>query len=170
MTDMRLPIGLLRKIALRTIASRKPDFIVGTESDPYMLRWYLIPRNPFFNIYIHEFKRSDDPRALHDHPWANLSILLEGAYIEHTITDGGINHRKRYEAGYTRGRLATSAHRVELIPGTRALTMFITGPKMRTWGFHCRLGWRPWHEFVHVELDARGTPVSGIGAGCGELD
>jgi hypothetical protein len=48
--------------------SRPPDFVIGGDS-PYMLRWWIIPRNKFFNIYLHRFLRSDDDRALHDHPW-----------------------------------------------------------------------------------------------------
>ena len=66
-------------------AARSPDFIIGGHEDPYLLRWFLIPRNPVFNVYVHLFLRSDEDRALHDHPWAaNCSILLEGQYLEHT--------------------------------------------------------------------------------------
>lgn len=172
-TDMRLPGILHRPLArlvARTMASRKPDFIVGEPDDPYMLRWWFIPRNKLFNIYFHEFIRSDDPRALHDHPWLNLSILVEGAYVEQTIAAGGIHHRQRIEAGETRFRRSTFAHRVELLEGVRTRTIFITGPNIRTWGFHCRLGWRPWQEFVLIKRDEQGTPVSAIGPGCGELD
>lgn len=43
--------------------SRNPDFIIGG-ADPYMLRWWVIPRNKVFNIYLHRFLRSDDDRAL----------------------------------------------------------------------------------------------------------
>lgn len=162
-------VGFLCKWAERIIASRPPDFVVGTSENPYMLRWYAIPRNKLFNIYIHEFKRSDDPRALHDHPWVNMSLLLDGAYNELTIAAGGIHHRKRYEAGYTRFRLPTTAHRVELIEGVRAMTLFITGPVVREWGFHCRLGWRSFKDFVRITYK-EGQKVSSIGEGCGELN
>ena len=37
------------------IALRKPDFVIGGHDDPYMLRWWIIPRNRFFNIYLHKF-------------------------------------------------------------------------------------------------------------------
>lgn len=40
--------------------------------------------------------RSDDDRALHDHPWVNMSILLEGTYTEHTIAQGGVHHATVY--------------------------------------------------------------------------
>src|SRR5690242_14714107 len=74
---------------------RPPDVIIGGRDRPYMLRWFVIPRNRFFNIYLHHFHRSDDDRALHDHPWLNLSIILQGEYVEHTIEAGGVNVRTR---------------------------------------------------------------------------
>ncbi len=42
---------------------RKPDFTVigqGTEEVPYLQRWWVIPRNRWFNIYLHKFQHSDD--------------------------------------------------------------------------------------------------------------
>ena len=62
---------------------KAPDLVVGSPKRPYMHRWWLIPRNPVFNVYLHRFLRSDDDRALHDHPWPSLSILLHGSYREH---------------------------------------------------------------------------------------
>lgn len=138
---------------------RKPDFIVGGADDPYLLRWWVIPRNRFFNIYLHHFLRSDDDRALHDHPWWNLSILLDGEYTEHTIAAGGVNQAAVRKAGQFKFRGAKSAHRIELHNGP-CWTLFITGPVMRTWGFHCPKGWRPWKQFV----DDRDTGK--VGRGC----
>jgi hypothetical protein len=61
----------------------RPDFIIGGTENPYLLRWWVIPRNRWFNIYPHHMLRDDDPRALHDHPWWNVSIVLKGGYMEH---------------------------------------------------------------------------------------
>jgi len=142
---------------------REPDAIIGEKSNPYLLRWWLIPRNPVFNVYLHLFLRSDDDRALHDHPWLHLSILLEGAYTEHTIRAGGINRRIRRTAGDLKLRGPRAAHRIELTDGS-CWTLFITGPRIRTWGFHCTTaGWVPWNIFTHDEGN-----VSTIGRGCGE--
>lgn len=151
---------------------RKPDFIIGNPESPYLLRWWIIPRNRFFNIYLHKFLRSDDDRALHDHPWASCSIILRGGYFEHTFkktyyrAPGGIHFRR-----------ATAAHRIELdidwknhVPGEYPYplkptwTLFITGSKIREWGFHCPQGWRHWREFCGVpEGEAKGGE---IGKGC----
>lgn len=59
---------------LNWVSNRPPDVVIGGFQNPYLLRWYVIPRNPVFNVYVHLFLRSDDDRALHDHPWANLSV------------------------------------------------------------------------------------------------
>jgi len=144
-----------------------PDFIVGGSERPYLLRWWLIPRNPVFNIYLHKFVRDDDDRALHDHPWVSCSILLQGYYREHTIAAGGIHRRELREAGSVKVALPSRAHRVELLldEAGRSIpcwTIFITGPRVRRWGFHCpESGWVPWEEFV--DSADRGQ----IGKGCG---
>lgn len=122
---------------------------IGDGEDIYLNRWYLLPRNPVFNVYLHQFLRSDDDRALHDHPWSNLSILLDGVYIEHTISSGGVNHRRVFRQGEFKLRLSGKyAHRVELIDNQPCWTLFLTGPRYRRWGFHCPNGWRYWKEFV----------------------
>ena len=143
----------------RIEAARKPDFIIGGEDNPYLKRWWLIPRNRFFNIYLHKFLRSDDDRALHDHPWWNVSYLLAGQYIEHMIRAGGVHSAVRYAAGDLRLRGATTAHRIEI--DQPCWSLFITGPVIREWGFHCeKAGWRHWKDFVS-QRDA-----GDIGRGC----
>lgn len=149
--------GRLMKIQ----AGRAPDFIIGSDDDPYMRRWWIIPRNRVFNIYLHHFLHSDDDRALHDHPWWNASFLLSGTYSEHTIAAGGVHQRVRYCAGDVKFRRATAAHRVELTDGP-CWSLFFTGPIIRSWGFHCPHGWRHWRIFT----DAR--DYGKIGIGCGE--
>jgi hypothetical protein len=130
----------------RVAQSRKPNFIIGDEDAPYLRRWWIVPRNHFFNIYLHQFLRSDDDSALHDHMYVNVSYLLEGTYVEHTIAQGGVNHEKRYFAGNLRFRLPWTAHRIEV--DQPCWSLFITGPRVRDWGFHCPKGWRHWKVFV----------------------
>lgn len=142
---------------------RSPDVEIGGSDNPYLRRWWLLPRNRFFNVYLHQFCRSDDDRALHDHPWWNLSILLRGRYVEHTIDAGGVNVRTERTAGQWKFRRAESAHRIELHDGP-CWTVFITGPRIREWGFHCPQGWRHWRIFTS------GPNGETIGRGCGEDD
>lgn len=134
------------------IMERAPDFVIG---DDYLRRWWVIPRNEACNVYLHEILHSDDDRALHDHPWDNTSMLLAGSYIEHT-PDGAYLR----QAGSVVTRKATDLHRLEVPDGGRAVSLFITGPKVREWGFACPQGWRLWTEFV----DARDSGK--IGRGC----
>lgn len=153
----------LQRWADRKMASRPFDFRIGEPEAPYMLRWWVLPRNKLFNIYLHRVLRSDDDRALHDHPWWNVSIIVRGAYDEHTIAAGGIHIRRRRSAGSVVLRRARAAHRLEVIPGVKAVTLFITGPRLREWGFHCvNRGWVLWTDFVDK------SDKGNIGRGCGE--
>lgn len=144
----------LQDWATDVMASREPDFVIG---DNYLRRWWIVPRNDGCNVYLHEINKSDDDRALHDHPWANTSMLLFGSYIEHT-PEGSFTR----SAGDVVAREAEAAHRLEVIPGERAVSLFITGPKVREWGFHCPKGWVLWSLFV----DDKDTGK--VGQGCGE--
>lgn len=140
---------LIARSLISNVVCRQPDFIVGGRERPYLKRWWVIPRNPILNVFVHQFLRSDDDRALHDHPWASLSIILSGGYTEHTIAAGGINHRRVLAVGDWRARLTGRfAHRVELHDGP-CWTLFVTGPRYRSWGFHCpERGWVHWEEFT----------------------
>jgi len=152
----------------------KPHFIIGSPDDPYLLRWFLIPRNRFLNIYLHKFCKDDDDRALHDHPWWFISFLLWGRYDEIISGDGTkAIYRDAPSVAY---RPATWQHRVALpriiawntktdeISETRrpAWTIVITGPRVRDWGFWCPKGFVPWQEFC--DSDNSGS----VGRGCGE--
>lgn len=157
---------ILKQWATSYRKSRAPDVIIGEDrSPPYIKRWYVIPRNKWFNIYLHEIGQDDDDRALHDHPWINMSYVVEGGYTEHTIEYGGVNKRTSRLPGAIKFRLPSSAHRLELIE-KRAISIFITGPNVRKWGFHCPKGWRRYEEFVTIKTLADGTVVSNQGNGC----
>jgi hypothetical protein len=155
-------MNVLRLLASR-VTRRPPDVVIGGRERPYLLRWFVIPRNRVFNIYLHRFLRSDDDRALHDHPWWNLSILIDGSYTEHRIAAGGVHEKVVLHAGDSRLRLSGRiAHRVELHDGP-CTTLFITGPRYREWGFHCPdEGWIHWERFT--ASDDRGSTGKGCDA------
>lgn len=112
------------------MVSRPPDFVLPG----YLLRWHLV-RTRWGCLYVHRIIGSDDDRALHDHRSWNVSLLLAGEYREHL--QGYIVLR---DAGDVVPRRATTPHRLELI-GQSALTMFLTGPHQRDWGFVTEAGW-----------------------------
>lgn len=138
-------------------------FYIGGLENPYLIRWFIIPRNPWLNIYLHKFCRDDDDRALHDHPWWFVSIMLSGFYIEHR------EGKKRLIrlAPSIAFRSATAKHRIELFRDSNGKpipcwTLIITGRKKRTWGFWCPKGFVPWYDFVDH------TEQGNTGKGCGE--
>ncbi len=173
---MRLPAFLLRPLACWLIAMgkrRPPNFIIGGEENPYLLRWYLIPRNRWFNIYLHCFVRSDDDRALHDHPWPNLSLLLDGFYDEIVPADcadpSGRTFAKHRQPGQIVLRRATAAHRVVLFSNVNGIpkivwSLFLTGPAQRDWGFWCpQRRFVHWKDFTSFHTTGKGDRV---GPGC----
>lgn len=130
--------------------TRDPDQIIGKQ---YLHRWYIIPHNRLCNIYLHRYIGSDDDRALHDHPWFSVSFLMAGCLKE--ITPNNMRFIRRFIPVF---RSARFAHRLELHEGP-AWTLFITGPKLRSWGFLCPNGWTHWRHFT----DESGNQV---GSGC----
>lgn len=160
-------------LAHRTYTQTHPmDFRIPPDPmvKAYMHRWWRIARNAYLNIYYHIVLRSDDDRALHDHPWWNFSIVLDGGYFEHEIKEGGIHKRTWYGPGAMRFRWhGKKAHRLELrriavtdtdlakiieadgadmkkfdgqFTELPVTSIFITGPVLRRWGFHAgEHGW-----------------------------
>ena len=174
---MKLPrfaLDLLKK-KLMPLSADLPDEIIGPGyrwrknsgqppghlHKPFLRRWFIIPKNRWCNIYLHQFMRDDEDRALHDHPWLNMSILLRGEYLEVMGDRAGL----RPIVGNLRGvlrrpfrpvfRRAATAHRIKLFGenepgGPRPVwSLFITGPVLRKWGFHCPKGWVHWKDFTH---------------------
>lgn len=209
----RLATSAFPLLYAHVAAARAPDFIVGADSagGPYLNRWFLTPWRRWQtrmraradarptrlnraiartagllpNLYLHQFLRDDDDRALHDHPSWAVSFLLAGSYIEHTIAAGGIHQRRTLHAGSLRFLPTRHTHRIELLrawwadartfdeacdmhatdPEKRSecWTLFLFGPTVREWGFHCpKRGWVHWRAFT-----ATGKPGE-IGPGCGE--
>ena len=62
-------------------AKRTPYFHL----EDYMQRFWLKEHNEAKSnraARVHNIKRSDHDRALHDHPWNNASLVLKGGYWE----------------------------------------------------------------------------------------
>jgi hypothetical protein len=186
---------MLRETVLRwaenLIEKRPPDFTIGPPEEKYCLRWWVIKRNRWFNIYLHLFNHDDEDRALHDHPWMSCSWLLKTGYYEvlgkrspdGTTTFPDETRKVWRRPGALVFRRASSPHRIvlerrqqplfgefkdrhpvgpdvsRLVP-VPAISLFITGPVVRDWGFHCPKGWVPWQRFT----DSRDKGL--VGKGC----
>ena len=141
------------------VVKRNPDFVIGNPEAPYLLRWFLIPKNRFFNIYLHCFLRSDND-VPHDHPWGSLSIALKGVAEEERLVSPRHRRYRRISAGTILYRQATYRHR--MIIGEPFWTLFLTGPITREWGFWCDRGSRfvPWQRYTPPEDKGQ------VGRGC----
>jgi Holliday junction resolvase RusA-like endonuclease len=93
----------------------------------------------FGGLYIHEFERPDNDRCMHDHPWWFITLVFRGGYWEETSTG---RHWRR--PGSLLFRKATFAHRIDLEPGRKAMSLVLVGEKSRGWGFYTPEGWKPW--------------------------
>jgi hypothetical protein len=206
----RLATWLWPILFAKVADARDPDFVVGADGagGPYLNRWFLSPWRRWQsrmraraeakptrlnrliaraggllpNLYLHQFLRDDDDRALHDHPSWAISFMLRGCYIEHTIAEGGIHQRRVVHAGSLRFLPTRHTHRIELLrtwwqaddfdeacdlhaadptKSAPCWTLFLFGPTVRQWGFHCpERGWVHWQDFT-----AAGKPGE-IGPGC----
>ena len=132
---------------------RKPDFQIPG----YLNRWHLIPRNKWFNIYLHQIIGPDPAPDWHDHPWWSMAIKLRGNYYEIDQASLGQNllcsWRKRIVI-----RDPAALHRIYgvLLPG--CWTLFITGPVVRDWGFWVGGKWIKHTEYTNQS----GAPVPKI--------
>lgn len=128
-----------------------PDQVIGDEgAGDYLHRWFLMRDQALGCMYLHRFLRTDHD-VPHDHPWDNLSVVLEGGYRE--LDAYGVP-RLLSRGSYVQ-RQAEEVHRIEVRSGP-VWTLFVTGPKRRSWYFWPRGedGQRhpvPWREYLGVE-------------------
>lgn len=196
---MRWLARLLLPRLKRWAGARKPNFEIIKDADPitferlgkftdvtvprkeiYLQRWWLVPRNDWMNVYLHRMIRDDDA-VLHDHSYWSLSLVLsdglEELWLEKPddvsrLWKGNIidvAETRRPVQGDLVLRTPRMAHQLKVLPGTEPWTIFVTGPRVKSWGFYCKRGWKLWSEYVKVDqTKGRGTGTSGIGVGCGE--
>jgi hypothetical protein len=184
---------MLRSI-LKTVARAvcgSPRVIFDREGkSPYLSRYYILGRprmadgsspinahgNPHkdaifpegIGVFIHQFHRSDDDVALHNHPWQwAISLILAGGYREErrvTKSRKGLTrpgdvdfyHLEAHEVEtfeYRPGAInvltSETFHRVDLLEDD-AWSLIFVGPKFSSWGFWTRDGGEfvPWRAFI----------------------
>lgn len=121
--------------------------ITNAQGEPYLTRYKLFVTR-WFGIYLHEIHRSDEDRALHDHPWDFTSIILWGGYFEETpsgIKDHGVFSIIRHKA--------EDAHKLTLKKKT--WTLVFRGRNRRHWGFYAETGWV--HHLDYLKEKFAGT-------------
>jgi hypothetical protein len=110
----------------------------------------------FVAVRIHRIISSDDVRALHDHPWWFVTVIMRGGYLEVLPEDQGqpascdryYNRKIWRRPGSVVFHRGTDRHRLEIRPGSECWTFFIMGPVWRDWGFHTHHGWVYWRDYL----------------------
>lgn len=133
----------------RQVTGRWPERRVIMSCDasrgPLLTRYFLL-RTRRLGIYLHHLQASDHDRALHDHPWPFISILLSGGYYEHTPSVDALGSERRWKRwGSILYRPALWRHRLELTRPT--WTLVIRFQREREWGFYTPHGWQSWSEY-----------------------
>lgn len=152
---MKLPEFIrrwLEQYALRVTRERPSDFIISCPTGDYLLRWHIVPPNRLLSIYVHLILASDDDRAMHDHRSATLSLVLSGSYDELVPTRGDPfwPRLRQRNPGDVIVRGPKALHRLQIPLGGYALTIFVTGPTVREWGFHTPGGWLPHKDYFRI--------------------
>jgi hypothetical protein len=132
---------------------------------PYLIRYFLWkPKNKGRGrIYLHHIVASDHDRALHDHPWNFLSIILWGGYFEvadirqiplhdegwETWASSQLGQKNKWHGvGSVLNRGAGWRHRVIVPPGKTAWSLVFTSAKVKSWGFFMKDdSFCPWKKY-----------------------
>lgn len=161
--------GYLEKIGRRPRTIRRSI----SEVVPYLTRWYLtkMPRMtdgsfPFDKygtpregiieddrgraFWIHRFGQDDEDDP-HNHPWEwAISFILSGGYIEWRFDPKtGRETVRVLQAPAVNIIKHDTFHRVNLIGGEEAWSLFIPGPKTSSWGVidMTTRTYRGWREY-----------------------
>lgn len=160
---MMIPRWLHRRLeawAKRKVRQR-PDEMIERDGLRYLDRWHIV-RTPFFRVYLHRFRRPDQDWELHDHPFAFVSVGLRGMYDEEVGFDGSLHLPRPGQPSQRQRKViyrrASLPHRIMRLWGyyvngeanehwgplrpPKPVTLVITGPKFRSWGFFCDDGRR----------------------------
>lgn len=81
--------------------------------------------------FFHKFLRSDEDRALHNHPWDFIVIPVWRGYYEHNLK----GKKRVWPFISARFRKKEYVHRVELINEKPAYSIFIRFRREQIWGF-----------------------------------
>ncbi|MBE7465440.1 MAG: hypothetical protein HS116_18335 [Planctomycetes bacterium] len=137
------------------------ETIYGPDSSAYLIRRTLF-WCPWARVYLHEIRRSDADRHLHDHPWNFASLMLAGGYFEHTPAG-----MRMVKPGQLVRHRAEDMHRIELFydgwhpegagPVIPAWTLVFCGRKRREWGFDVDGAWISQGAYFSIQRRFAGT-------------
>lgn len=132
-----------------------------------------------WTFFLHHFRDSDRDVELHNHPWSrSVSFVLAGGYVEERMRNLGetfYRHPKHGTATFTSFEITQRVvkplrinviksddfHRVTLMNGRDAWTLFVTGHKAQTWVFWSPITgeYVPWREHL-ARRKEKNAPVT----------
>ncbi|MES2651289.1 MAG: hypothetical protein V4663_06085 [Bacteroidota bacterium] len=113
----------------------------GYNKEKYLIRWTIVPLTcKWFSVKVHKILLSDY-QCLHDHPWAFITFLIKGGYVEYS--DKGSKLYSRFSLLF---RKASYQHRLEIHQPVWSIV--ITFKKVREWGFITPKGWVKWFNYT----------------------
>lgn len=115
-------------------------------SKVYLTRWRLL-QTPWFGIFIHKINLPDSDRALHDHPWNFVSLILKGGYDEKRPTE-----LVRRDIASFAFRRAEDLHAIVRLWQVPTWTLILIGKNRRNWGFQTESGWIPHDKFINTRM------------------
>jgi len=132
-------MSFMHLLLFRISAYCRCRIINGPDQSPYLERYHLL-KMPFgYQLYLHRFVDSDPGRGLHNHPWNSaLSMVLCGEYEEVRMANAGNDHQistRRLKAGRLNWINGSVFHRINLTGNNETWTLFLHGPKAKSWGF-----------------------------------
>lgn len=136
------------KMSLGRILDRVlPHKSIGLNGSEYMRRYFVLGSrgdgDSRRSVRIHHIMRSDDARALHDHPWGFITIGLWGSYTEIRPSS-----TRTVRAPWIIVHRAEDLHR--LVLDRPVWTLVFTGRRTRDWGFMVGDEWVGWERFTFL--------------------
>lgn len=115
--------------------------IVSQEGVVHFRRYRLLS-TPWFNLYLHEIRRSDEDRHMHDHPWHFKSFILSGSYSEQAsfYPDYDALVFETLLPGDLVEHDARDVHKLKLRSPV-VWTLVLTSGRERVWGYRTANGW-----------------------------
>lgn len=124
-------------------------FVIVNNGDKYLIRYTVARIVPLFRVFLHNIRRPDLDRNLHNHPWPNVRcLILWGGYTEVRLRHGHLSHRS-YGPGDVNVLQSDLYHRIASVkPNT--WTLVFAGKRSRSWGFLVGDEHIDWKEYLDV--------------------
>lgn len=129
----------------------------------YLRRWWMIA-TPWFGVALHKMTNGDAREIVHDHPFAFLSIILRGGYVERRLNPRTMAIVEEHRVRWLNRVRTHDAHSITRLLRVPTWTLLLVGRTRRTWGFWSPLwkysegnpshSWQGWWWVPHGEFDS----------------